>query len=684
MNRPAAIRNRIDRLGVPAAWWPAWLAVACVLLPGAATMAQATADAAAEAAPQAAARSSPRSSPGSAGRSHPVVAGSSTLFPYAVAVAERLPGPGALVLPMGTGAGIAWFCEGLGPATPDIVLASRAMTRGEADACAAAGVGLIEELQLGRDGLVVAAHPAGAVRALAIEELWLALAARVPDPAGGDRWISNPYRDWRDLRADLPAMPIRVLGPPGTSGTRDALVALALRPACQAMLARYPDAGGDALRCGELRRDGAWEDAGENDDGLVTRLEADPGALGILGYGALARHPGRVAAVCLDGHCPSAAAIASGDYPLSRPLFLYLKTAHRALAPGAQALAAGFFTPAATGSEGYLVQLGLVPVADAGRAAPAPGVPAPGMEEPLATPARLAPRATLAALIAVLLALVLGMVLMRRAVPVNRVLERAVGATLWSSAALAGALLVLVLASLVVPTLGFFMQVPPLAFLTGSQWSPESAIHASQAAGESAFGVLPVVLGSGVVALIALALALPLALAAALHGFTWSGHRFHAAWHAGIRLAALVPAVVYGLFAALTAGPAVAGLAAALGAHAVVENVLAAGHRGRHHAHAGARAAAGGGVRRGTAGGGGSGARAGRDPLGDAARHPPAGCGTGHRSRSAAGRITGAGRDRHRADGSGTRRRLDPEPAGLDHHAHRPDGGADVRHARPR
>jgi hypothetical protein len=252
------------------------------------------------------------------------------------------------------------------------------------------------------------------------------------------------------------------------------------------MRARYPDAGGDPLRCGELRRDGAWEDAGENDDGLVTRLEADPGALGIVGYGALARHPGRVAAVCLDGHCPSAAAIATGDYPLSRPLFLYVKTAHRALAPGAQGLAAGFFTPAAIGPEGYLLELGLVPVEGAGYAAPAPGT-----EESLAMPAPLVPRATLAVLTAVLLALVLAMVLMRRAVPVNRTLERAVSATLWSSAALSGALLVLVLASLVVPALGFFMQVAPLAFVTGTHWSPESAIHASQAAGEGAFGCCP-------------------------------------------------------------------------------------------------------------------------------------------------------------------------------------------------
>jgi phosphate transport system substrate-binding protein len=545
MSPAAALRNRIVRPRVPAALWFALLALPLL---GAAPSAQAQA------------------------RNHPLVAGSSTMFPFAVAVAERLPGPGSLVLPMGTGAGIAWFCEGLGPATPDIVMASREMTPGEAAACAAAGVGPIEELKLGRDGIVLAAHPAGPLPALGIGELWLALAARVPDPAGGDRWVSNPYRSWQEIRADLPAMRIRVLGPPATSGTRDAFAALALRPACEAMLARHPAGDAEARRCGELRRDGAWEDAGENDDGLVTRLEADRQALGIVGYGALVRNPGRISAVCLDGWCPDTESIAAGDYPLSRSLFLYVKTAHRALVPGLDAFAAGFFAPSAVAPDGYLLPLGLVPVSGPGYVAPAPG-----QATFVAEPANLQARAAAVVLVVVLLALALGVVLVRRPAPVNRAFERALGATLWSSAAVSGALLALVLATLVVPTISFFLQVSPLAFITGTHWSPESAIRASQAIGEGAFGVLPVLLGSAVVALIALALAVPLALAAALHGFAWAGHRFRRAWHAGIRLAALVPAVVYGLFAALTAGPAVAAIAAGLGAHAVVENTLAAG-----------------------------------------------------------------------------------------------------------
>jgi phosphate transport system permease protein len=177
----------------------------------------------------------------------------------------------------------------------------------------------------------------------------------------------------------------------------------------------------------------------------------------------------------------------------------------------------------------------------------------------------------------VLLALGAGLALTHRAAPSIRYLERAVGGTLWASAAVAAGLLVLMLATLVVPTLSFFLQVSPLAFLGGTHWSPESAIRASQAVGEGAFGVLPVLLGSVLVALIALVVALPLALAAALHSFAWAGSRYRRAWRSGIRIAALVPAVIYGLFAALTAGPAIAGAAAALGLETAARSTLAAG-----------------------------------------------------------------------------------------------------------
>lgn len=506
-------------------------------------------------------------------RSHPVVAGSSTIFPFAAAVAEGVPGPGALILPLGSGAGIAWFCEGLGAQTPDIVMASRAMAPEEASACRVAGVTPLERVQIGWDGIVLAAHADGVLRELQLAELWLALAERVPDPAGGGAWVPNPYRSWSDLRPGLPDVPIRVLGPPATSGTRDAFTALALRPACETALQGHPRPDDERRRCGELRRDGAWVDAGENDDRLVARLHSDPASLGVVGFGALVRDAGRTTAVCLDGHCPTADAIRAGAYPLARPLYLYLKPQHRTFVSGLDDFLDGFFTPQATAADGRLVRLGLVPApADVARASPASRPDWPGTFD-----ANVSAWFAGGVLLAVLLALAVGMTLMRRAVPAHRMLERGVGAVLRSSAVVTGALLAVVLVTLFVPTVNFFLQVSPLEFFGGTHWSPESAIRASQAVGEGAFGVLPVLLGSAMVAFIALALALPLALAAALHGFAWAGPGYRRGWRPGIRLAALVPAVVYGLFAALTVGPAIAAAAASLGFGAAVESTLAAG-----------------------------------------------------------------------------------------------------------
>jgi phosphate transport system permease protein len=257
-----------------------------------------------------------------------------------------------------------------------------------------------------------------------------------------------------------------------------------------------------------------------------------------------------------------------------RPLYLYLKPAHRAFVPGLDALVAGFFDPRALAADGWLARLGLVPLRPGDEAVRSIAGP---VRTALPGAAGLPGRLAGLVLLAVLLALGAGLVLARRPVPVDRRLERFVGRSLLASASVAAAMLMLVLATLVVPTLSFFMQVSPLAFLAGTHWSPESAIRASQAIGEGAFGVLPVLLGSVLVALIAMLLAFPLALAAALHGFAWAGRRYRRAWRQGIRLAALVPAVIFGLFAALSAGPAIASAAAALGLQATARSTLAAG-----------------------------------------------------------------------------------------------------------
>jgi phosphate transport system permease protein len=371
----------------------------------------------------------------------------------------------------------------------------------------------------------------------------------------------------------LPATPIRVFGPPATSGTRDSLVKQALVPVCEAAVARYPSPESERRHCGELRRDGAWIDAGENDDALVARIEAGAEALGVVGYGTVVRNPGRVKAVCLEGICPTVQSIGSGAYPLARPLYIYLKPAHRAFVPGLDAMVEAFFDPQATSVDGRLFRLGLVPSPQ----------PRPGRTttEPTGTALELGINAgsmvAAAAVLGLVLALGVGLALMRRAAPAGRTLVRTVGVALRASAFVAAAVLALVLLTMLVPTVAFFAQVSPLAFFGGTHWSPETAIRASQAIGEGAFGVLPVLLGSVLVALVALAVALPLALAAALHGFAWAGARNRKAWRLGLRMAALVPAVVYGLFAALTVGPAIASFAGRLGVGASVDSALAAG-----------------------------------------------------------------------------------------------------------
>jgi phosphate transport system substrate-binding protein len=240
---------------------------------------------------------------------------------------------------------------------------------------------------IGHDGIVLAVQPGHALEDLRLEDLWRALAARVPDPAGGPAWVANPYRRWDEVRAGLPAWPIRALGPPATSGTRDAFAALALRPACEAALADHPQPDAERRHCGELRRDGAWQDAGEHDDALVAQLRAGTGALGVVGFGALVRNPGLVRAVCLDGVCPTAETIRGGEYPLTRALYLYLKPAHRAFVPRLDALVAAFFSSEASGPGGYLLRLGLVPAA----APPAPAPPPAGRAAAARRPGRGAP-----------------------------------------------------------------------------------------------------------------------------------------------------------------------------------------------------------------------------------------------------------------------------------------------------
>ena len=297
--------------------------------------------------------------PARGGRSAIRIVGSSTVFPFTAAVAERFvdryPGvPAPVVESTGTGGGMRLFCAGVGASFPDLEDASRRMEPGEYRQCAANGAGRLLEVEIGRDGVAFVRSRAGPDLPLTAALLYRALAA-----APGGR--ANTARRWHDLDPTLPATTIRVYGPPSTSGTRDVLTGIVLRRGCAQVDAARPPAG-----CTRLREDGAYIDAGENDNVVIAKLRADPAAIGIVGYGFLRENGDTVAGLTVDGVAPTYADIASGRYPVTRPLYLYVKAAHLNAVPRLRALLRVYADSWAPG--GPLVRRGLIPAPDAVRA----------------------------------------------------------------------------------------------------------------------------------------------------------------------------------------------------------------------------------------------------------------------------------------------------------------------------
>lgn len=308
---------------------------------------------------------------GSGARDEIRVVGSSTVYPFTTLVAERFvasdPDAAAPVIEStGTGAGMKLFCAGLGAAYPDLVNASRRMTASEYRGCERNGVGPVIEIPIGTDGVALAEATDGPGMTLTPEIIYRALAA-----APGGR--PNRTRTWADLDPALPAIPIKVYGPPSTSGTRDALVELIMLPGCDAAdpAARALKADPDAhrRRCARLREDGAYVDAGENDNLIVQKLGANPGALGVIGYSYLEENAGAVRGVAVNGVMPDAASIADGRYPGARPLYLYVKKNHLDAVPGLRRFL-GLYA-ASWGPGGPLTVRGLIPVSPERRAAAA-------------------------------------------------------------------------------------------------------------------------------------------------------------------------------------------------------------------------------------------------------------------------------------------------------------------------
>ena len=305
-----------------------------------------------------------------AGRDYISIVGSSTVYPFTTTVAEQFGKGGKFKTPKvessGTGGGIKLFCDGVGAQFPDIANASRAIKPSEVDACTKAGVKDIIEVKIGFDGIAIANSKKSPLFKLTRRDLYLALAKTVPDPDNTQSLIANPYKTWNQVNKSLPADKIEVLGPPPTSGTRDAFAELVMDAGCSTFANIKALKDTDEARfkkvCQSVREDGAYIEAGENDNLIVQKLGANPKALGVFGYSYLDANISQIQGSVIDGVPPTFETIASGRYPVSRPLFFYVKKAHIGVIPGINEFLAEYLSPRAMGADGYLAGKGLVPL----------------------------------------------------------------------------------------------------------------------------------------------------------------------------------------------------------------------------------------------------------------------------------------------------------------------------------
>jgi phosphate transport system substrate-binding protein len=271
----------------------------------------------------------------------------------------------------GSGGGLKLFCAGVGVRHPDITNASRRIKASEVEACTNNGVTDMVEVKVGYDGIVLANSKKAKPLSLTRRDIFLALAKEVPDPAGGEKLIANPYKTWKDVNPDLPDLAIEVLGPPPTSGTRDAFAELALEGGCKTFdwIKAMKKADKNAYKsvCHTVREDGGYVEAGENDNLIVQKLQANPDALGVFGFSFLDQNADVIQGSAIDGVAPTFDDIASGDYPVSRPLFFYVKKAHVGVIPGIKEYLAEFCSEKAWGPDGYLADKGMIPMPDAER-----------------------------------------------------------------------------------------------------------------------------------------------------------------------------------------------------------------------------------------------------------------------------------------------------------------------------
>ena len=303
------------------------------------------------------------------------VVGSSTVYPFSTVVAERYGRASGKPTPKiestGSGGGMKLFCSGVGTNYPDITNSSRRIKMSEFKKCQSNGVSEVIEVQIGYDGIVIANSVAAEPMNLSRKDIFLALAAKVPGSVEG-QLIDSPYTSWKQVNPLLPDASIEVLGPPPTSGTRDAFAELAMEGGCKKIswIAALKKTDKNAFKqlCHTVREDGRYIEAGENDNLIVQKLEANPIALGVFGFSFLDQNADKVQGASIESVGPTFDSIADKSYPISRPLFFYVKKAHVGVVPGMIGFLKEFTSEKAWGEDGYLAEKGMIPLPAAMRA----------------------------------------------------------------------------------------------------------------------------------------------------------------------------------------------------------------------------------------------------------------------------------------------------------------------------
>jgi phosphate transport system substrate-binding protein len=307
-------------------------------------------------------------SPAFAARDQIRIVGSSTVYPFTTAVAETFGKTSGMKTPVvestGTGGGMKLFCAGVGEAHPDFTNASRAIKKGEFEDCVKNGVTDIVEIKVGFDGLAFANSMKAPEVPLTKQQIFMALAKQVPDKDG--KLVDNPYTMWSEIDPSLPAVKIEVLGPPPTSGTRDSFHELVMEKGAESFdsLKELKKADAKAFEAvwKSMREDGLFIEAGENDNLIVQKLSNNPNAFGIFGFANVAENAALIRGLPVDGVVPTFETIASGEYKVARPLFIYAKKQHVGVIPGMTEFVAEFTSEKAVGEDGYLSEKGLIPL----------------------------------------------------------------------------------------------------------------------------------------------------------------------------------------------------------------------------------------------------------------------------------------------------------------------------------